>query len=113
MISLFDLKILIIIELQIDTEREEFSKRSRPDDEQQNNLMNNIRSGMLEHQHVGPAGIRMPMDLSNSQFHDQPHQQMPHMNPVFLNPMNIPFHGAEKGSAHPQVNIGEASSVGC
>ena len=64
---------------------------------------------MLEHQHVGPAGIRMPMDLSNSQFHDQPHQQMPHMNPVFLNPMNIPFHGAEKGSAHPQVNSCEAS----
>lgn len=81
----------------IDTEREEYNKRSRPDDDQQNN----IRSGMLEHQHVGP-GIRVPLDLSSSQFHDQPHQQMP-LNHVFLNPMNIPFHGAEKTPAPPQV----------
>ena len=80
--------------MQIETEREEYSKRSRPDDD---------RPGLLEHQHQlqhggVPGGVRLPLDLSSS------HQQMP-MNPVFLNPMNIPFPGAEKVPGPPQVNL--------
>ena len=67
---------------------------------------------MLDHQHIAPPGVRLPMDLSSSQFHDQPHQQMP-LNPVFLNPINMPFPGPEKGPAPPQVREGGGESARC
>ena len=67
---------------------------------------------MLDHQHIAPPGVRLPMDLSSSQFHDQPHQQMP-LNPVFLNPINMPFPGPEKGPAPPQVREGGGESPRC
>ena len=42
-----------------------------------------------------PPGHRQPLDLSSSQYQDNSPHQIP-LNPVFLNPMSIPFPGPEK-----------------